>query len=221
MRALIAAVLIASACRGSGGGPQSDAQTSQGTPPESEAPVAVNPDVPIAYPPALYEQRVEGDVTLRMFVDSTGRLIPESTRVAETSGYPALDSAALAGSTTLRFAPAKRHGVAVATAFLQPVEFRQVGTTRTGTGTLPPAPATTPPPAQARPRPATPPAATPPPAPPPVAPVVRPRPDTTRADTTRARPTPPPAPQPQPPPPRPDTVPDTTKARPDTSGTAH
>lgn len=200
MRSMLLVALALTACRG--GSQQSGGQTSQAAPPpESEAPVALNPDVPIAYPPVLFEQKVEGDVTLRLFVDSTGKLIPESTRVAEPSGYPALDSAALAGSTTLRFAPAKRHGVAVATAFLQPVEFRQVGTTRTGTVTLPPTPA-------------PPPAAAPPPAPRPRPrpPVVRP--DTTGTDTTKVRPAPPPVDTTRPPP-------DTTKARPDTSATAH
>src|SRR6266446_1876510 len=201
VRSTVLVAFALTACRG--GSQQSSGQTSQAAPPpESEAPVALNPDVPIAYPPALFEQKVEGDVTLRLFVDSTGKLIPESTRVAEPSGYPALDSAALAGATALHFAPAKRHGVAVATAFLQPVEFRQVGTTRTGTVTLPPPPAPTPPPA---------PAAVPPPARArPRPPVVQP--DTTRADTTRVLPAPadtthPPA--------------DTTKARTDTSATAH
>jgi len=196
VRSLLLVAFGLTACRG--GSRQPDGQTSQAAPPpESEAPVALNPDAPIAYPAALFDRKVEGDVTLRLFVDSTGKLIPESTRVAEPSGYPVLDSAALAGSTALRFAPAKRHGVAVATAFLQPVEFRQVGTTRTGTVTLPPTLAPTPPPAPpARPRPRP--------------PVVQP--DTTRADTTRVRPAPadtthPPA--------------DTTKARPDTSATAH
>src|SRR5256714_4996624 len=136
VRSLLLFAFVLTACRG--GSKQSDGQTSQAAPPpESEAPVALNPDAPIAYPPALYEQKIEGDVTLRLFVDSTGRLVSESTRVAETSGYPALDSAALAGASKLRFAPAKRHGVAVATVFLQPVEFRQVGTTPTGTVTLP------------------------------------------------------------------------------------
>src|SRR5439155_17096124 len=38
--------------------------------------------------------------------------------------YPALDSSALAGERRLRFAPARRHGLSIATAFLQPVEFR-------------------------------------------------------------------------------------------------
>jgi len=195
MRSVIAAGLIG--ILGCHGSQQSNAQGGAAPPPESEAPVALNPDVPIAYPPASYEQKVEGDVTLRLFVDSTGKLIPESTRVAEPSGYAALDSAALAGAAALRFAPAKRHGVPVATVFLQPVEFRQVGTTRTGVVTLPPAPAPTPVPPPARPRPRP--------------PVVRPAPDTTRAlpppDTTRVR--------------ADTTHPDTTKARPDTSASAH
>src|SRR5438477_12667599 len=148
--AMTAFALAIAGCHGSA--PQTNTETGQAAPPpESEAPVALNPNVPIAYPPALYDQKVEGDVTLRLFVDSTGKLIPESTRVAEPSGYPALDSAALAGASALRFAPAKRHGIPVATAFLQPVEFRQVGTTRTRAVTLPQAPAptraTTPPPA--------------------------------------------------------------------------
>jgi len=200
VRSTLLVAFALTACRGDHSSPAG--KTSQAAPPpESEAPVALNPDVPIAYPPALFEQKVEGDVTLRLFVDSTGKLLPESTRVAEPSGYPALDSAALAGSTTLRFAPAKRHGVAVATAFLQPVEFRQVGTTRTGTVTLPPTPAPTPPPAAA-----PPPAARPRPRPPLV------RPDTTGADTTRVRPAPVDTTRPPP---------DTTKARTDTSATAH
>jgi TonB family protein len=196
VRSIVFVACVLTACRGSS--PQSGASASQAAPPpESEAPVALNPDMPIAYPPALFEQKVEGDVTLRLFVDSTGKLVPESTHVAEPSGYPALDSAALAGSTSLRFAPAKRHGVAVATAFLQPVEFRQVGTTRTGTVTLPATPPPTPPPA----------AAPPPTKPRRRPPVVRPKADTTRVDSTRTDTTKVPA--------------DTTKPRTDTSATAH
>lgn len=93
-------------------------------PPDQEPPVALNGDSPIQYPPRLYDQKVEGDVVLRLFVDSTGRLAPESSRVVEPSGYSGLDSAALAGARRLRFAPARRHGLPIATAFLQPVEFR-------------------------------------------------------------------------------------------------
>src|SRR5437879_8461133 len=54
---------------------------SPGVPPDQEPPVALNADSPIQYPPRLYDQKVEGDVILRLFVDSTGRLEPESTRV--------------------------------------------------------------------------------------------------------------------------------------------
>ncbi len=86
--------------------------------------MALNADSPIQYPPKLYEQKVEGNVVLRLFVDSSGRLVPESSKVAESSGYPALDSAALTGSKKLRFAPAHRHGLPIATAFLQPIQFR-------------------------------------------------------------------------------------------------
>jgi len=179
--------------------------------------VALNPDVPIAYPAALFEQNIEGEVVLRLFTDSTGRLIPESTRVAESSNYPALDSAALAGSTRLRFAPAKRRGVPIATSFLQPVEFHHPGTNATSTTLSPPAAA------QPAPRRATPdstrtPAITPPPAAPPRVVVPRPRPDSTRppvdttrhpVDTTRH-----PADTTRP-------ATDTTRSRPDGSGAAH
>lgn len=94
------------------------------TPPDQEPPVALNGDSPIQYPPALFDQKVEGDVVLRLFVDSTGHLRPESTKVAESSGYPALDSAAVAGAAQLHFAPARRRGLPVSTGFLQPIEFR-------------------------------------------------------------------------------------------------
>ncbi len=142
-----------------------------GVPPDQEPPVALNGDSPIQ----------------RLVVDSIGRLLPESSRVAESSGYPALDSAALTGARRLRFAPARRHGLSIGTAFLQPVEFRHPqasGTVSKGE------PDTTRP----RPTPVRAPAAPPAPAPVPVRPARR---DTTPArrdtfppplDTTRAVP---------------------------------
>lgn len=113
--------LAVSAC---GGDEAPQSTPSAVPPPELETPVAVNADAPVSYPPALYDQRIEGDVQLRLFVDSTGAVVPESTRVLESSGYPALDSAALAGARDLRYAPAKRRGIPVATSFVQPVQFR-------------------------------------------------------------------------------------------------
>ena len=90
-------------------------------------PVALNAESPIEYPRALFEQGIEGSVLLRLYVDSTGTMIPDSSIVFETSGYPALDSAALVGAAELKFSPALRDGEPVATAFLQPVDFRSPG----------------------------------------------------------------------------------------------
>ena len=125
-RALAGLVALAAlACRKPAETPsQGGAPASAYTPPDQEPPVALNGDSPIQYPPALFDQKVEGDVVLRLFVDSTGRLRPESTKVAESSGYPALDSAAVAGAAQLHFAPARRRGLPVSTGFLQPIEFR-------------------------------------------------------------------------------------------------
>ena len=87
-------------------------------------PVATNANTPIAYPAALFAAGVEGTVVLRLFVDETGNVVEDSTEIAEGSGYPALDSAALAGVPHLRFAPALRDGTPAATVVLQPVQFR-------------------------------------------------------------------------------------------------
>ena len=174
-------------------------------PPAEEPPVALNADIPIAYPPGLYDRNVDGEVLLRLFVDAAGKLVAESTRIAETSGYAAFDSAAMAGAPRLTFAPAKRHGLPVATAFVQPVEFRHPLTDASG----PAAPATSTPapaPIKVEPRPAATPVrrARPP----------RPRPDTTadatKRDTTKRDSTK-----------RDSTPPDTVKAKRDSNAVAH
>jgi TonB family protein len=99
--------------------------------PVEEPPVAINSVSPVRYPPALLAQGIEGRVLLRLFVDSAGNVVPDSTRVAESSGYPALDSAALVGSPELRFSPALLQGRPVAAPFLQPVQFRRTQSTGT------------------------------------------------------------------------------------------
>ena len=71
------------------------------------APVMLNKELPFRYPPALYAQKVQGNVTLRIYIDSNGAIVADSTRVAETSGFSALDSAAMKGSRDLKFDPAK------------------------------------------------------------------------------------------------------------------
>jgi TonB family protein len=92
--------------------------------PAEDPPVAINPVSPVRYPPALLEQGIEGRVLLRLYVDSAGTVVPDSTRLAESSGYPALDSAAIAGARELKFSPALLQGRPVAAPFLQPVQFR-------------------------------------------------------------------------------------------------
>jgi TonB family protein len=89
-----------------------------------QPPVAINPVSPVEYPVTLLEQGIEGRVLLRLWADSLGTLVEDSTRVSESSGYPALDSAAVRGAAALRFSPALRHGRPVAGAFLQPIHFR-------------------------------------------------------------------------------------------------
>jgi len=88
------------------------------------APVMLNKELPFRYPPALYAQKVQGNVTLRIFIDREGAIVPDSTRIAETSGFTALDSAAMKGSRELKFEPAKTQGQPVPVSILLPVYFR-------------------------------------------------------------------------------------------------
>lgn len=89
-----------------------------------EAPVVVTKELPFRYPAALYARKVQGNVTLRLYVDPDGRVRVDSTRVEESSGYPSLDSAAVVGSQELQFVPAKLHGEPMGVAVLFPVYFR-------------------------------------------------------------------------------------------------
>jgi TonB family protein len=120
---LPAALAVLLLCLGCGNDEDAGAEATSGR--RDDPPVALDADPPVVYPPALYQQGVEGTVTLKLFVDEKGGVVPESTQVAETSGYPEFDSAAVAGVPRMRFAPAQRDGRAVATAFNQPVHFRR------------------------------------------------------------------------------------------------
>jgi len=121
------AVLLLAAAWAATSGCRQERPESRREPPtrQTDVPVAINGESPFQYPTDLYDQGVEGEVRLRLWVDSTGRVAPESTRVANSSGTPALDSAALAGASQLQFAPAHQDGHAVAMAFFQPVIFRR------------------------------------------------------------------------------------------------
>lgn len=120
-------VFLAALLAACGPDPQATLETPAGeAPPERgfASPVATNAEQPVRYPPDLFSLKVEGTVVLRLFIDETGTIVPDSTRIAEGSGYLALDSAALAAVPDMRFAPALRDGLPVATGFLQPVHFR-------------------------------------------------------------------------------------------------
>src|SRR5215203_30299 len=90
-------------------------------------PVMQNAELPFKYPPELYARKVQGNVTLRIHIDSAGRVRPESTTVLESSGYPALDSAAVTGARVLQFRPAISKGAPLAISVLFPVYFRHPG----------------------------------------------------------------------------------------------
>src|SRR5688500_5636285 len=108
------------ACKDSGGGMPFQTVGRQ----PDIAPVMLNNELPFRYPPALYAQRVQGNVTLRIYINGDGEIVADSTRVAETSGFNALDSAAMKGSRELRFEPAKTQGQPVPVSILLPVYFR-------------------------------------------------------------------------------------------------
>ena len=99
-------------------------QESAGVRPDS-MPVMLNDKSPFLYPMSLYKQGVQANVTLRIRIDSAGAVAPESTAVVESSGYPALDSAAVSGSQSLRFKPALLHGQPMSISILLPVFFRR------------------------------------------------------------------------------------------------
>ena len=120
-------VLLASAC---GIDKDTTAKAIEGliTPPKPDsAPVMLNAEPPFRYPPSLYASKVQGNVVLRLFIDSTGRVWPESTYVQESSGFPALDSAAIRGSDVLRFKPAIKDGAPMNVRVGFPVYFRHPG----------------------------------------------------------------------------------------------
>lgn len=87
-------------------------------------PAMLNETLPFRYPPALFAQKVQGNVTLRIFIDSAGTVVADSTSVEETSGHPGLDSAAVRGTELLRYRPAMLGGNPVGVSILLPVYFR-------------------------------------------------------------------------------------------------
>lgn len=120
----LALALVILACGRGDAPPHADSAMRTADGPPDEPPRPVGTELPFRYPPQLYEQKVQGNVVLRLFVDRDGHVRPESTRVEEPSGFQSLDSAAVQGSHELRFVPAKSGGEPVAVPILFPVYFR-------------------------------------------------------------------------------------------------
>lgn len=87
-------------------------------------PELLTKELPFVYPPALFSAGIEGDVGLRLFVDSLGLVVQESTTVVEPSGHAEFDSAAVAGAPYLEFQPARSEGARVGRTVVLPVKFR-------------------------------------------------------------------------------------------------
>jgi TonB family protein len=92
-----------------------------------EAPKMLNKELPFHYPQALFAKKLQGNVTLRLYIDRDGHVHSDSTQVVESSGYAAFDSAAIRGSQELQFVPAKTKGEPVPVTILFPVYFRFPG----------------------------------------------------------------------------------------------
>lgn len=92
--------------------------------PATSDPVLLTRELPFVYPSALYAAKVEGDVALRLYIDSLGLVVQESTTVAEPSGHAEFDSAAVAGAPYLEFQPARNDGARIGKTVVLPVKFR-------------------------------------------------------------------------------------------------
>jgi TonB family protein len=119
-RAWFPCALLVVACSS----PKSAADTALIRPQPDEKPRMVNDQLPFHYPGALYALKRQGNVILRLYVDSTGQTVPDSTRIEERSEYPEFDTAAVLGARDLRFIPAKLHGEPMGMTILFPVYFR-------------------------------------------------------------------------------------------------
>jgi TonB family protein len=122
--ALVAALAACVVCAGCGDGKTTSVAFGGTNQRPDSYPVMLNEQLPFRYPPALYAEKVQANVTLRLYVDSSGAVVNDSTRIVESSKVDALDSAAVRGSRELRFSPAKRGDAAMPVSILFPVYFR-------------------------------------------------------------------------------------------------
>lgn len=89
--------------------------------PEIQQPVPLYGEDPIQYPVDLWDQDMEGIALLRLRVTDRGDV--DSVEVTESSGFDALDAAAVEGARALRFEPGRKDGTRVRMWASLPVEF--------------------------------------------------------------------------------------------------
>lgn len=106
---LVAAVGLAVALGGCGGD----------EPVTNPEPVSI--ESPFRYPVDEWDAQVEGEVVVMVYVTDVGDV--DSVYVLESSGVPALDSAAVAGARELEFAPGRRGDERIAMWAKLPVVF--------------------------------------------------------------------------------------------------
>ena len=88
------------------------------------------------YPPLLRDAGIGGSPTVHFFIDEGG--IPQKTLIGKTSGYPALDEAALHVASTMRFSPARNRDRIVPVWVEIPIVFSVGGATRASVKVPPP-----------------------------------------------------------------------------------
>ena len=81
-------------------------------------------DRPPVYPETARRRGQQGRVLLQVNVSAEG--MPVTVSVAQSSGYPSLDAAALTAVQQWRFVPATRAGAPVAATAEVPVRFRLI-----------------------------------------------------------------------------------------------
>ena len=89
-----------------------------------ELPRITNAELPFRYPLPQYARQLQGNVLLRLYVEADGHVVTDSTRLLQSSGDAAFDSAALAGAKALQFQPARRRGTPIPVSLLFPVHVR-------------------------------------------------------------------------------------------------
>lgn len=122
--ATLTAMLLTACIDQSGAQKAIDAMLPGGARPEV-MPRLLNTVSPFVYPRAAFDARQNGDVLLRLWIDTSGTPVGDSTTVQEHAVLAAFDSAALAGASQLRFSPAMQQGRPVPVSVLLPVQFRR------------------------------------------------------------------------------------------------